>query len=375
MATKKSNLFKLDSNIDGTYFDSNNEVQVIENMIQAVGATDGPAIAPNSIQTDAAIDSTELNLVDDITIAVNTRGHGILYDEKGKPVAYKGDLVFRDGKGNLVNLNKALLRANTIRQDGDLVLLRDGSLQQYNSSASGVSLDDMIEAAIQKSTPFGGGNIVQAVRNSDTNTNTVSVFTVKLKTNNHVWVVGSAMVQGTATIQLRDVSTDTVLDVGYVEPKGTNIVPVFVSYAGPLPVLEIEQGVTSDRCNPYVWNSFIKRYFKLKPSDSIIVESHEIALEIVGSGNFLRGNVNLLAVDNELREATVKTDEVVISDKDNYIVAFDEGMASEDYSISIQAEIPIQTWYDQKSLNGFRIRFDRNYTGSVHWTAVLNAET
>lgn len=374
--TTKASLFKLDSNVDGTYFDKNGDVQTIENMIQAVGGTDGPAIYPNSNNLSAPIAEDELDLTD-LTVATNTLGHGILYDKNGQPIAYKGDLVIRDGLGNVIPLNKALQKAHTISEEGDSVYLRDYTLQEYNTSDKGVSLDDMISAAIQKVTALGGGNIVQAVRNDDTNTSSVSVYTVRLSANNKVWIVGSAMVSGPTTIQIRDVSTDTILDTGYVNAKTTNLVPVFVSYVGTLTLLEDDQGVTIEECQPHVWNSFLKRHFKVKDSEeNQIVQSHQIALETVpisGGTTFTMGSINLLAMDDIVENIIIKNGEEVIVETDSATIAFDEELTSESYSITLQAQTPIQVWYDQKTAGGFRIKLERNYTGSIFWSAILKS--
>jgi len=371
----KSSLFKIDSNIDGTYFNRSGELTVIENMIQAVGATDGPAAYPDATDIKADLPSIELSTIDGLTDAINTRGHGILYNSEGSPIAYKGDLVFRDGQGNIVNLNGALSKANSIQERGNEVYLRDLSLQDYNISDKGVSLDDMVTASIQKSTALGGGNIVQAVRNEEFNTNKNDVFTVRLSKDNHVWISCSALVNQASQIRLRDVSTDTILDVSYIESNDEHIVPVYLSYAGTLPTLVAISGYEAPACSPTVWNSFLKKYFKTNVAeDDSFVSIHQIRMEIIQGGDFIQGSVNLLAIDQNLDKVKVFSNQEIVINSTAYLIAFDEAFDSIDYSITIQAETPIQVWYDQKTENGFRIRFEREYNGNIFWSAVLEMD-
>jgi hypothetical protein len=372
-----NDFFKLDSNIDGTYFDTNNELKVVENMIQIVGATDGPAAYPNSNKLSANFAISELDEIPDLTNVVGTRGHGILYNEKGNPIAYKGDLVFRD-KNNTITLNGAISKANSISVRGNDVALRDKSLQEFNSSQNGVSLDDMIEASLQNSSSTGGGNIIEAIRNEELNTTFCDVFTIRLSSENSVWISCCALMKEAATLRLRDVSTGIVLDTAYIEPTNGNIMPVYLSYVGSLQK-ETEIEVTANECSPIIWNSFLKKHFKEKDFFEQ-VPSHQIRLEVVENEEtsetptFIKGNVNMLVMDDNVSSVVVYNGESIVDNKDTVDILFEE-MPSLDFSISIQAETPVQVWYDQKSTIGFKIRFERPYNGRVFWSAILKVTT
>jgi hypothetical protein len=213
MAKAKANFFKLDTNIDGTYTDENGETITISNMIQTVGATDGAAAFPNNEKLVSILDPGEIQSIPDLTNVVSISGHGILYDENGRPYAYKGDLVFRDGRGNQSSLTKLINKVKSIREKGNLLFMRDKSVQQYTSDTDGIELNELIDAAIFKTGTFGTGNIVQAARGQDTDVSVVSVLTVRLSPDHYVWITGSAMVNQNTIIQLRDVTGDTVLDI------------------------------------------------------------------------------------------------------------------------------------------------------------------
>jgi len=367
----KTNFFKLDSNVDGSYVDKTGNIQTIENMIQAVGAADGPGAYPDSADVNAPLDTDELNSIPDLTSVTNVSGHGILYNEKGEPYAHAGDLVLRDGKGNVGNLDRIFLKASTINEDNKTVFLRDASLQQYNSSDKGLNLNDVVEAAIKRFASFGVGNIRQTVRNFGTNVASVAVQTVKMTEGNYVWITASAMVNDTTVVRLRDTTSNTTLDTTTITPLANNITPVFCSYFGPL-VLTPENVNVRFECNDPLWNSYLKRFFKLKDINTTFVGINTVALEVISGPPFIRGSINLMLADKEDQKIVI-TGEELLNSRNDANITFDEPMASNDYAISVQTEVPIQHWYSapDKSETGFTIKFERAYTGRLLWSAIL----
>jgi hypothetical protein len=247
---EKNNLFKLDTNIDGTYFNQDNELKVISNMIQVVGEMDGTSYFPSSKNINASLDEDELPSISDVDNVTNTRGHGILYDEDGVPYAYKGDMVIRDGQGNVITLGKATTKANSIYEKGRELSLRDRSLQAFNRSDEGVELENLIQAAQQRSTAFGGGNIVQVARNEEFNSSSVDLYTIRLSPLHSVWITGTVIVNGPTQIQLVDVTTDTVLHTSYIDHRNGNLLPCYVSYVGTLPSTVSGTVITEEICEP-----------------------------------------------------------------------------------------------------------------------------
>ena len=66
MKIAQTNSFKLDSNIDGTYIDSENNVLTISNMIQVVGAADGPVAYPGVADPEAPFTVAEIQAFSDL---------------------------------------------------------------------------------------------------------------------------------------------------------------------------------------------------------------------------------------------------------------------------------------------------------------------
>ena len=373
MKIAESNNFRLDSNIDGTYIDSESNVLTISNMIQIVGATDGPVAYPGSADPKAPFTATEFDsfsTYEDLTVAVHNLGHGLIYDEEGRPIAHKGELVFRDGLGNVASLSRLVSNVNSIYEDGANVYLRDKSLQDYNRSDLGVGLDQVINRSIENATTLNAGNIVQAARGDKQNDTSVSVWTVDLSENNVVWIVGHAEVNQETLVQVRDVNTDTVLTTGYIKPEQDNYTPCNVSWIGTLEVSPIVSD-GGDGCSTAIWDSAKKKHFVLK-EDADPLNIHEIVLETVSpSGSeFLQGCINILCIDNDIDADTqIENGTTVFDGVDVSTVEFETEMPDETYSISLQAQEYNQLWYTNKSATGFDIRSEREYVGSVFWTA------
>lgn len=369
----KSSFFKLDSNIDGTYKDENGEVVTIPNMIQVVGAADGSVGYSNKLG-EFDISESELEEIIDLENQVNNSGHGILYDSSGKAYAFKGDLVFRDGNGNQGTLSTLINKINSVSVEGNNVFLRDKTLQQYNTSNKGVLLNDILDNVLFKSGVLGVGNIVFAARAEDVNASTVSVFTNRISNNSYIWITGSAMVNKPTTIQVRDVTANAnvVLDISRIDPNGNNYMPVFVSYFGK--VAEVSAGVDQDTCDPYIWNSYLKRFFTKSAQSKQTTFIHEIALEIYDGEEddvFERGNINVVCVDLEKDQDVIYSGFKYLNDEFSTDVSFDE-LEDSDYSVSFQHSGNEQCWYTNKETSGFTINFERSYTGVVYWLVVKN---
>ena len=380
MKIAQTNSFKLDSNIDGTYIDSENNVLTISNMIQVVGAADGPVAYPGVADPEAPFTVAEIQAFsdfEDLTVVTNNVGHGLLYDDEGRPYAHKGELVFRDGQGNVASLSRLISNVNSIFEEGATVYLRDKSLQEFNTSDLGVSLDQLINRSIENASSFNSGNIVQAARNRETFKNGVSVLTVNLSENNVVWIAGHALVNEPTQVQVRDVSTDTVLTTGWISPESNNYAPVNVSWVGTLEVLD-EETQDENGCSSAIWDAFNKKFFVIK-EDALALNIHELALETVVEGvsgsepgnDFLQGTINIVCIDNTVDDNTaIENGEVVFDNTDSVSVEFDTEMPNDEYSINLQSQEYNQLWYTDKSTKGFTVRSERTYTGSCFWTAI-----
>jgi hypothetical protein len=207
------------------------------------------------------------------------------------------------------------------------------------------------------------------------------VFTLPLTANNTVWILAHATVQGEGALQIRDVSTDTILTTSYAKSaNATDLTPVYLSFVGKLP----EGGgnaVSEDCCqnvSKAIYNSFYKRFF-IPKEDEQQGTTHEVALEMIKvdddeEGNpiyipFTIGSINVLLMD-DTTPGKLYTGLETISQETSIDISFENPLDSEDYSISIQTENAIHNWYSNKSTSGFTINFEREYFGKVFWTAV-----
>jgi hypothetical protein len=366
MANPKPNFFKLDSNIDGVYIDEDLKAVAIPNMIQVVGESDGATAYPANYKT--SFNATELQAIHGLTTVVSTSGHGILYDETGNPIAYKGDFVFRDGDGNTSSLKNMLNKVNSITEKNNSMFLRDQSLQKYNTNSTGVVLEEMINASYKKRNITGSGNVSLAARNSDSNVYSVSVYTTKLTANNHVWIVGAVTVNSSTVIRLVDRTTNTVLGYGKINYETSNVLPVYASYFGQLQNVVVNE-ITD--CPTNIWNSMLKKFFLNKQANAEEVV-HEIALEVVEGEPFITGTVNIVCFDDINSGNQILNAGVIVKDSATYDVTFDNVLPSTNYSISFQLENSTQAWYNNKTAQGFTINFDSNYTGRLYWTVIHN---
>lgn len=371
-------MFSLDSNIDGIYLDDNGQEQTIDNMIQVVGGADGSQSFPPVTGTNTVdLDPVELPDIEDADIVRGNRGHGILYDEEGVKYAEKGDMVFRDAE-NTANLKSIVNKVQSILETKNLdVIMLDYSLSSLVDTDTGISLDSIMDKAIKNVSPLGVGNIAQATRNAKFNNTSVSVFTPKLDSENTVWIVGHATVRGSGTVQLVDIASDTVLDTSYAKAENeTDLIPVYLSFVGSLP--EATTPSDSEACcrqQKAIYNSFYKRFF-LKEDEEIAV--HEVALRMVPDstdeeGNeisvpFYHGTINMLVM-GELSQGAVQTGKVVSQEQTEVVVTFETPFPDDTYSLSVQTGNAINAWYDSKSATGFVVKFEREYTGDVFWTA------
>lgn len=380
----KSNLFLLDTNVDGVYVDSDNSEHKIENLIQVVGGSDGSISSPPiSGNNKIDIDPIELQDIDDVDIVRGNRGHGLLYDKFGKKYAQKGDLVFRDNTNQaslktIVNKVKSILETNTLD-----VSLFDSSLSNLTRSTRGITLDSLIDKALSNVSPFGLGNVVQATRNSNSNNISVSIFTSQITPDNTIWAVGHVVVKGSGTVRIRDLTSDTILTTSYAcSENKSDLIPVYVSYVGSIP--EASTTITSESCCSFdtsIYNSFYKRFFTKKIDH--VSNIHEIALEIVSDGTDEDGNeiinlyshasLNVLLMD-AVTQGSAYTGSVISDNSTQVEVKFDVEIDTIDYSIAIQTGNPIQTWYSDKSKEGFVVNFEREYTGDIYWTVFGDSE-
>jgi hypothetical protein len=105
-----------------------------------------------------------------------------------------------------------------------------------------------------------------------------------------------------------------------------------------------------------------------------LIYIHNLRLQVVSGNSFIKGNINLVAMDEDESKVSVQSNKEVVNNSESFFVEFEESFSNDSYSISIQPQDPTQYWYDQKSVGGFRIRFERPYNGLIYWSAVLKQE-
>lgn len=375
-----------DSNIDAYYVDIKGNLKKVENVIQVVSGTDGSTSYP--LPGEENIPESELSDITDLEVQVSNIGHGILYNKDGSPYAHKGEMVFRDGLGNKSTIRSIINKVSTINQRNLDTKLKDTSLNQVIQTTLGLDLDQIILNAQVIKNPFGTGNIRQAVRNSDRNKTQVSVITIPITQNNHVWILGKASVQGDAIVQLIDLTAETVLDTSNVKILNPgSIIPVFLSYAGTLP--EVTKPIDAE-CDVAIYNSFFKRYFtKNETIENNSNNIHEIALvvikdltitdrefesveeagSVVDKTPFVHGTIDMLVMDTPSTEK-ILNDRIIVRESTEHNISFDNELPNDTYSINIQTDLFVQVWYSEKTTSGFTINFEREFTGVVYWTVV-----
>jgi len=374
MAIKSSEYFNLDSNIDGFYVDEDGNVNIVDNMIGVVGATDGAPASPETAAKGAPLSSDTIDsLVSQGLNPAKIRsllGHGLVYDDKGNHIANKGEMFFRDGQGNFSTLKKLTGQTNLILEEGSDLKLRDYSLvdKGYTNTA-GISLDELMKYANLKTTNFSKGNILQLSRNYEIAGDTVSVPTVSLTEDAVVWAVGRIMARGSGEVRLRHLESDTVLDTGYFSFPSKFVMPCYISWIGNLEQYPETQSQYSKRCVDTTWDVKTKSFKRIYNPSGALVQPHTLVLESLDT-DFTYGYLNIMCMEPKTRQsADFKTGSVYMS-SDNYAIIFDQAFEDDGYSINIQLESPLQSWYSKKTPNGFDINIDRAYEGKVTWSAI-----
>jgi hypothetical protein len=376
MAIKQSDYFNLDSNIDGFYVDENGVVKIVDNMIGVIGATDGPAAYPTSVAKGAGFTTEEIKQIEEtgsfVQAIKNIDGHGLVYDKQGRYLGHKGELFFRDGTGNFSTLKRLSGRTNLISQQGGETKLRDYSLVQNGYTVpSGINLDELMRLASLRSTTFSKGNILQLARNYALNNTTVQIPTVSLAVDAVVWVVARVTVRGSGTITLRHVESGKVLDTAAYNHPRSFTMPCYISWIGSL-FYEIDE-TTPDSCRNTVWDFNSKTFKRIYNPSSETLLPHTLSLETSDGNIFQYAYINVMCMEPRIRQvADIISGEDVISSETTYRVSFDKDMNDTDYSIHINLESSLQTWYTEKSVIGFTINIEREYEGKVFWTVVRN---
>lgn len=373
MAFKDLGYQKLDSNIDGFYVDENGNVSLVNDMIGVVGATDGPPAYPANIANNAPLTESDLSLLGrsniSPTIVNNSNGHGIVYDKEGNPIAQKGDLYFKDGKGNFTNFYDLINRSKMIRENKGKTRLKDATLEKAGyTSKVGISLSELINLSSLANTSFSKGNILQAARNYKANNTSLEVDTISLKEEAIVWIIGRVSVLGDGQAILKSNGTP-LQTINYAHPDLSSY-PVYFSWLGSLPIDVAEPLPTG--CNVYEWD-FASKTFKKNVNDSNdTFYDHKITIET--EATFSNGTLNVMCFETQSRDlSNVKTGSDVMTRENSDTkldIEFDEEFPDEDYSIAIQLEDALQTWYSNKSSSGFTINIERAYSGSIYWTAI-----
>jgi hypothetical protein len=136
----------------------------------------------------------------------------------------------------------------------------------------------------------------------------------------------------------------------------------------------VDATIDTGRCDVAIYNSFFKRFFK--PVDSLNEDTglsvHELAVEIEGEGNVMQyATIDMMAFDDGFVE-DVKNGVSVVNNSDTVQISFDEEIPAGNYSVSLQTEEMVQTWYTGKSQGGFTARLERPYTGLLYWSVVYS---
>lgn len=354
--------FKLDSNIDLSYIDSNGEHQIIKDAIQVVSGTDGSSVITNE---DGTI--SDYTIVSDLTTSTSISGRGILFSETGDIVAKKGNLVFRDAEGNILTPN--LVRYKNVKEDSlNNTFLRDKSLEDVTSGTKEyLSVNQILEAAKQSVLAPGTGNILQASQKKEINTDSVELLTIPLTPSNQVTVKGKVIVPSDATLTLVDETiSGSYIELAKSEVKVKSETPVYINFTGNLEhtTEDIEYSVSKTA----IYNSFYKRFFQSsrQEGESYTQDSpHKLVLR--SSTPFTIGYLNIL-VSDEKRGNDVIGSQVVLNDSNIYNIVFDEPLEDENYIISdLTASDIVGVWYSDKKNTGFTINLDRNFTGTINW--------
>jgi hypothetical protein len=379
MAIKTSNYYKLDSNIDGFYVDEQGSVITVKDMIGVVGGTDGPAAYPlstarlSSLSQDDILELTSKGLSPDQI--KNYNGHGLLYDKNGKQIAQKGQMFFKDGLGNFSTLNGFTNSTKSIQEDGNILRLKDSSL--YNAgytSSLGITLDELLLTASKNAVSFSKGNVLQLSRNYKVGVSSVDMPTISLASDAVVWIVGRVTVSGSGTIQIYHKNSDTVLDVVKFDHPLNFSMPCYLSWVGNLPLWTDATATTTDTsktsCDNISWDFKTKSFRKIYNPTGEDLRPHTI--QLVASKTVHYAYINIMCMETRIRNSgTVKNGiDAISSNSTIYKVAFDTPFEDSNYSISIQLDKPLQTWYTDKSNTGFVINIEREYEGQVSWTAV-----
>ena len=142
------NYFKLDSNVDLTYIDSEGNEKIVKDAIQVVSGTDGS----ETITNDRGI-IEDYTVVNDLTSVKSISGRGIIFDSIGDIVAKKGNIVLRDGIGN--NLTVSSIKYNNIKENSiGTNSLRDKSLVDVtNGTKDYITVNQILILLYQNCSP------------------------------------------------------------------------------------------------------------------------------------------------------------------------------------------------------------------------------
>jgi len=375
MTIKQSDYFNLDSNIDGFYVDAEGNIKIVDDMIGVVGASDGPSAYPSSAVKGADFTTEEVKQIEEsgrfVQAIKNRYGHGLVYDQQGRYRGRKGELFFKDGRGNFSTLHRLTGRVNLISQQGGETRLRDYSLSQNGyTQPSGINLDELLRLASLRATSFSKGNILQLARNYGLNDLRLEIPTVSLATDAVVWVVARVMVSGSGTIALKHVETDKVLDVAAYDHPRTCVMPCYISWVGNLSHYTDSNEETS--CRNTVWDFNTKTFKRVYNPSSEKLLPHTLSVEMDGNRSFLYAHMNIMCMESRVRQVAniISGESVVTSESTKIQVKFDVAYENTDYSICINLENCLQTWYTDKTTEGFTINIEREYVGKVFWTVV-----
>jgi hypothetical protein len=321
----KKKFTKLECAIDGSYVNSNDNTETIENLIN-----------PN---VDA------------------------------------GKLTFNDKNNSEISLNDFNNKVDLIREYGDIIEMTDIDIIREYGKERSILLDEILSLTRFKSMKTTPGNIVQIANKKEIGKKSLKMNTVGLTEKNHVWINAKAMVSITNNyglkgedikMILRDISTDTILDESVISVPDEATFPVYCSFAGSLGLACTTS--EEDLCDHVVYNSFLKRFFQAETG--VLNGVHLLSMTLDTTYAIMNYAIMNIIVMDDIYNIDFKSDFLVLRDDEEIDVVFGEEMIDADYSIQLTPERMIRCWWVTKGTGGFTIKTERPYTGKIYWQAI-----
>ena len=359
------NYFKLDSNVDLTYIDSEGNEKIVKDAIQVVSGTDGS----ETITNDRGI-IEDYTVVNDLTSVKSISGRGIIFDSIGDIVAKKGNIVLRDGIGN--NLTVSSIKYNNIKENSiGTNSLRDKSLVDVTNGTKDYITVNQILASAQKTVlSAGNGNVVQASNKKDIDSTISELLTIPLSKDNQVLVKCKINVAEDAYITLSDTTiSGGEVELAQTQVKTTGLTCAYITYSGQLE--HLQDDVNFDTSKVAVYNSFYKRFFtNSRQTGDTYTKDSPHKLTLASTVPFSVAYMNIIVSDNKANEKVINGS-IILNNQNRYTLKFEDEFEDDEYIISsLDSSEPISIWWSDKKSSGFVINLDRNFSGTVYWEAI-----